>query len=80
MQVKTDGEMETRLFMRRARASSFRSYRLFAENEVGTTTSETQLLQRMTVAALPSYQFFSGSIIVIIVIIVQCLCSAHIKY
>jgi len=46
VKVRPDDTMETRLFMRRARPSSFRSYRLFAENDVGTTTAETQLLQR----------------------------------
>jgi len=50
LKVRTDGTMETRLFMRRARPTCFRSYRLFAENDVGTTTAETELLQRTTVS------------------------------
>ncbi len=39
------GVLETRLYLRKAMPDSFRSYTLVAENNIGTTTHNTNLMQ-----------------------------------
>lgn len=45
VQDRSDGPMETRLFMRQANPSSFRTYTLYAENGVAVTTADITLTE-----------------------------------
>jgi len=44
VQDRSDGVMESSLFMRRATDASFRSYTLHAENSVAVTTADVTLI------------------------------------
>jgi len=43
-QDRSDGVMETKLFMKRALAGNFRRYTLVAENMIAASTAEAQLV------------------------------------
>ena len=47
VQDRSDGVMESSLFMRQAIDASFRTYTLHAENSVGVTTADVKLFQSM---------------------------------
>jgi len=49
VQDRSDGMMESSLFMRQATAASFRTYKLHAENSVAVTTARVTLVQSLYV-------------------------------
>ncbi len=45
MQDRSDGVMESQLFLRQVVPQSFRAYKLVAENSISATTADVELVQ-----------------------------------
>ena len=52
LQDKRNGILETQLFIRRTKASSFRTYRLVADNGIGVAKNDVELVRGMSINVL----------------------------